>query len=192
MTSVEQAQKFHTYDMSLPRSESLAGLIAWSKFSTNQKHYLDLSRDISLVWNFCTHSSDIILLVNQRWHHQMFLFSQLFSKGTNCQHSTTTVGVKNLGEQWMRSGESAHLPKHQCAPGLTPGVNAICRLSLLLVLSLALKGSSLGTPVFPSPQKPTLPNSNSIWNARTRLNVFIWTTRYFMGKQAIYNFFLMI
>ena len=24
--------------------------------------------------------------------------------------------------------------------------------------------------MFPSPQKPTLPNSNSIWNARTRLN----------------------
>ena len=62
---------------------------------------------------------------------------------------------------------------HQCGPGSTPGVDAICGLSLLLVLSFAPRGFSPGTPVFPSPQKPTLPNSNSIWNARTRLNEFI-------------------
>ena len=31
----------------------------------------------------------------------------------------------------------------------------ICGLSLLLVPSLALRGFSLGTPVFHSPQKPT-------------------------------------
>ena len=40
-----------------------------------------------------------------------------------------------------------------------------------------------------SPQKPTLPNSNSIWNARTRLNEFIWTLKCFVGKKAIYIFF---
>jgi len=33
---------------------------------------------------------------------------------------------------------------------------------LLLVLVLAPRGFSPGTPVFPSPQKPTHPNSNSI------------------------------
>ena len=43
-------------------------------------------------------------------------------------------------------------------------VDAICGLSLLLVLSLALRGFSPGTPVFPSPQKPTFPNSNSTRN----------------------------
>ena len=64
------------------------------------------------------------------------------------------------------------LPSHQCGRGSNPGVNAICGLSLLLVLSFAPRGFSLSTPVFPSPQKPTLPNSNSIWNARTRLNEF--------------------
>ena len=37
-------------------------------------------------------------------------------------------------------------------------------LSLLLVLSFAPRGFSSGTPVFPSPQKPTFPNSNSIRN----------------------------
>ena len=82
------------------------------------------------------------------------------------------------------------LASHQCCPGSTPGVNAICGLSLLLVLSLALRGFSPGTPVFPSTQKLTLPNSNSIWNARTCLNEFIWTPRCFVGKQAIYIFFL--
>ena len=50
---------------------------------------------------------------------------------------------------------------HQCYPGLNPGINAICGLSLSLVLFLAPRGFSPGTPVFPSPQKPTFPNSNS-------------------------------
>ena len=45
-----------------------------------------------------------------------------------------------------------------------PGVDAICGLRLLLVLSLAPRGFSRGTPVFPSPRKPTFPNSNSTRN----------------------------
>ena len=81
------------------------------------------------------------------------------------------------------------LSSHQCGPGSNPGVDAIRGLSLLLVLSFAPRGISPGTPVFPSPQKPTtLPNSNSIWNARTRLDEFIWTLKCFVGKKAIYNF----
>ena len=64
------------------------------------------------------------------------------------------------------------LASHQCGSGSNPGVDAICGLSLLLVLFPAPKGFSPGTPVFPSPQKPTIPNSNSIWNARTRVNEF--------------------
>ena len=65
------------------------------------------------------------------------------------------------------------LASHQCGPGSTPGVDAICGLSMLLVLSFAPRGFSPSTTVFPSAQKPTLSNSNSIWNARTRLNEFI-------------------
>ena len=42
------------------------------------------------------------------------------------------------------------LASHQCGPGSNPGVDAICGLSLLLVLSLAPRGFSPGTPVFPS------------------------------------------
>ena len=48
--------------------------------------------------------------------------------------------------------------------GLSPGVKAICGLSLLLVLSFAPRGFSLGTLVFRSPQKPIFPNSNSTRN----------------------------
>ena len=80
------------------------------------------------------------------------------------------------------------LVSHQCGPGSTPDVDAIFGLSLLLVLSLAPRGFSPGSPVFPSPQKLTLPNSNSIWNARTRFSEFIWTPMCLVGKQAIYNF----
>ena len=58
-----------------------------------------------------------------------------------------------------------HLPptqaSHQCGPGSIPGLGVKCGLSLLLVLILAPRGFSLGTPVFPCPQKPTFPNSNS-------------------------------
>ena len=80
------------------------------------------------------------------------------------------------------------LASHQCGTGSNPSVDAICGLSLLLVLSLAPRGFSSGTPVFPSPQKPTLQNSNSIWNARARLNEFIRTPKYFVGKQiTIHN-----
>ena len=74
-------------------------------------------------------------------------------------------------------------PPTNCGPGSTPGVHAICGLSLLLVLSLAPRGFSLGTPVFPSPYKPTLSNSNLIWNAWTR---FSYELLCFVGKQAIF------
>ena len=40
----------------------------------------------------------------------------------------------------------------------------ICGFSLLLVLSFAAIGFSAATPVFPSPQKPTFPNSSSTRN----------------------------
>ena len=45
--------------------------------------------------------------------------------------------------------------------GSNPGIDTICGLSLLLALCFAPRGFSPCTPVFPSPQKPTFPNSNS-------------------------------
>ena len=81
------------------------------------------------------------------------------------------------------------LASHQCGLGSNPGVNAICGLCLLLVLSLTSRGFSPGTPVFSSPQKTTLPNSNSICNAQTRFNKFLNTQKCSVGKQ-ITTFFL--
>ena len=56
------------------------------------------------------------------------------------------------------------LASQQRGPGSNPGVDAIYGLSLLLILSFAPRGFSPGTLVFPSPQKPTFPNSNSTRN----------------------------
>ena len=67
-------------------------------------------------------------------------------------------------------------PTHQCGPGSIPGLDVICGLSLLLVLFPAPRGFSPGTPVFPSPQKPTLLNSNSIRYVRT-FNTWAWLGR---------------
>ena len=64
------------------------------------------------------------------------------------------------------------LASHQCGAGLFPGVDAICGLSLVLVLILAPKGFSPSTQVLSSPEKQTLPNFNSIWNARKHINEF--------------------
>ena len=67
--------------------------------------------------------------------------------------------------EWSKGGAVVRaLASHQCGPGSNPGIDATCRLSLLLVLSFAPRGFSPGTPVFPSPQKPTFPNSNSTRN----------------------------
>ena len=49
---------------------------------------------------------------------------------------------------------------HQCGPGTNPGFDTTCGLSPLFILSPAPRGFSLGTLVFPTPQKPTFPNSN--------------------------------
>ena len=43
---------------------------------------------------------------------------------------------------------------HECVPGSIRGPGVICGLSLLVLYS-APRGFSPGTPVFPSPQKPT-------------------------------------
>ena len=55
------------------------------------------------------------------------------------------------GAGW-RSGRA--LASHQCGPGLIPGLSVMCGLSLLVLYS-AQRSFSPGTPVFPSPQKPT-------------------------------------
>ena len=63
------------------------------------------------------------------------------------------------GSKGWRGGESTRLPP------MWSGFKSRRRrpgLSLMLVLSLALRGFYPGSPVFTSPQKQTFPNSNSL------------------------------
>ena len=60
------------------------------------------------------------------------------------------VQSRTLNEQgWCICGG---LAAHQCDPGSNPSIEAICGLSLLLVLFLAVRGLSPGYPAFPSPE----------------------------------------
>ena len=60
------------------------------------------------------------------------------------------------------------LVSHQCGPCSDLCIDAICGLSLLLVLSFLPRGFSPGTPVFSSSQKPTFPNSNTTRSKETK------------------------
>ena len=63
---------------------------------------------------------------------------------------------------WSKNSEALRaLASYPCGPGSNPDVDAICGLSLLLVLPFAPRGLTPGSPVFPSPQKPALPNSSA-------------------------------
>ena len=48
-------------------------LIGWSKFSANQKHYLDMGSDASSVWNLYVCSLDFIFLGNRWWRVKCWL-----------------------------------------------------------------------------------------------------------------------
>ena len=83
------------------------------------------------------------------------------------------------------------LTSHQCGPGLIPGLGVICGLSLLLVLILAVRVFSPGTPAFHSSQKPTFPNFNSIWRVslycKAHLIISSWNYALYKFTIFIYN-----
>ena len=82
-------------------------------------------------------------------------------------------------EQGWRSGESTRLPL------MSPGFKS--RLRSLPCSERFLSDYS----GFPAPQESTLPNSNSIWSARTRLKEFIRTPKCFVGKQITIREYIM-
>lgn len=71
-------------------------------------------------------------------------------------------------------------PPPSLQTGSNSSVDDICGLSMLSVLFLAPRGFSSGYSSFLLSSKPRLSNSNSIWNARTRLKEFLRTI---LGKQ---------
>ena len=79
----------------------------------------------------------------------------------------------NFREQGWRGGESTCLPM---CPSSNVSQNRIesSWWSLWLVLYSASRGFSWGIPVFPSPQKPTFSNSNSIWIIVKHFIMRIW------------------
>ena len=82
------------------------------------------------------------------------------------------------------------LASYQCVPGSAPGLGVICGLSLLLVLFSAPRGFSPGTSVFPSPEKPAFPNSNSILECTDiSVRVLVNSLVFRAGKQIIHVFF---
>ena len=95
----------------------------------------------------------ICLVLNYIPERQKNIYVYLIRPGAQSQGSRGGAVVKALAF-------------HQCSPGSICGRDVICRLSLLLVLFSAPRGFSPGTPVFPSPQKPTFLNSNSTRNAQ--------------------------
>ena len=86
-------------------------------------------------------------------YHIRFCFFCEFPRWTLLMEFLLPRGA-GMAQWWERS------------PPTIPEPGVICGLSLLLVLFSAPRGFSPGPPVFPSPQKPTFPNSNSIWNCQ--------------------------
>ena len=120
-----------------------------------------------------------------------FIFNWNFglNNDSNNRQPSKVFGFEKqeIAQWWECSPPSAY----QCAPGSNAGVDAICGLSLLLILSFAPKGFSLITPVFPCPQKPTFSNSNSTRNhARWRTVFGCATSKSLLLCFYFYLFFL--
>ena len=102
-------------------------------------------------------------LLNSRFVQSILLKTQIYRN--------LYVLEFNLGEQRWRSGEST------CLPPMWPGFDSRTRRHMWAEFVVGSRpcseGFSPGTPVFLPPQKPTFPNSNSTWNARTSLNEFL-------------------
>ena len=88
-----------------------------------------------------------------------FDMNELCTVTLELNHLPSTLDVLPLSLD--KNTNSTNVTRVQFLPRVIFG------LSLLLFLFLAPRGFSPGTPVFPSPQKPTFPNSNSIWNCQT-------------------------
>ena len=101
------------------------------------------------------------------------------AKYTHCfailQMPSQIISVSGLSlcflEQVWRSGEITHLPP------MWPRFNSRSWRHMWVKFVIGScpcsEGFSPGTPVFLLPQKPTFPNSNSTWKARTPLNEFL-------------------
>ena len=127
-----------------------------------------------LVWNYCTNHIKFMYTVQWNPWEKMTRWPQFWS-----------IYNKQVrkGQQGWHSGEST------CLPPVWLEFKSLCRRHMWVEFVVgSLPCSERFFSGFPSPQKPTLPNSNSIWNERTCLNEFIRTPKCFEGKQiTIYD-----
>ena len=89
-----------------------------------------------------------LILFFIRRNHNVCIYSFVYSQTRKCR------GEGMYGRGSRVGAVVRALAFHQCVPGSIPGPGVICGLSLLILYS-APRGFSPGTPVFPSPQKPT-------------------------------------
>ena len=82
------------------------------------------------------------------------------------------------------------LASHQCGPGSTPGVDAICGLSLLLVLSLGSERFFSRYSCFPLSSKTNTSKFQFDLEHTDTFKRVLMNSYVLVGKQAIYNFFL--
>ena len=89
------------------------------------------------------------------------VFSVIWTK-RKAAFSSVEGSMKRVARGSRVGAVVAALASRQCGPGSIPGPSVICGSSLLLVHYSAPRGFSPGTPDFPSPQKPTFLNFNTI------------------------------
>ena len=101
------------------------------------------------------------------------------------QNDFLDANLREQGWGWVWKAMLAHYWEHSLP--MWRGFKSrhrphICGLSLLLVLSFALRGFSPGSSGFPLSSKPILSKSSSICSAPSRLNQFSKTAKCFVGK----------
>ena len=106
------------------------------------------------VLSFLSHSFVVVLAF--QW--PLFML-KTFSHKQGPRRTNSTFSIKEQGTATVVKA----LSSYQCGLGLIPRFGAIRGLSLLMIPILVPRGFSSCTLVFPSPRKPTFPNSNSIW-----------------------------
>ena len=145
-------------------------------------HFSNINYFLSLL-TICTWAVFLLQLPRCCFHGQPKLSLQFFSvqfSFARCYFWGSKVGAV------VRA-----LASHQCEPGSNPGINMDNDFVVGFLRSLFLRGFSprILTGI-PSPQKSTLPNFNSIWNARTLLNECFKTPQCFMvNKCSMFLFY---
>ena len=95
--------------------------------------------------------------------------------------------MKRKNEKHWGAGMAQWWERSPCSVSRVrfPETGVICGSSLLLVFYSPPRGFSPGTPIFPSPQKPTIPNSNSSLECTGIRNEFLWIPLCSVDKQII-------